>query len=212
MRHLIIVLAVVFYALALLIMLATLGFQNPFEDRPEAAGSSSKPTKNEYILGNQAAGNPTAKNPDKTSESLESRDFSSQVSDSELLTIFGGGLFLPDQDVINSEYSQVVRNLVADIEKSIPKIRVLIEEHTNNIPIRNSSEFGIENNLQHSYMRTKTAALTIQAEDISGEFIAIKSYGETHLLAPTNATKGRIKLRRVEISLLPGDAAPVKGA
>jgi chemotaxis protein MotB len=215
MRNLIIALAVVFYALALLILLATLGVQtirSSFEGRPETTGSSSKLVKNDHILSNQAAGNPSAMNPDKTSESLGTRDSSSQINDSALLTTFSGGLFLPGQDVMNSDHTQVERNLVADIEKAIPEYRVLIEGHTDNIPIRSWSEIGIENNPQLSYMRAKATALTIQAEDISSEFIAIKSYGETHLLAPNNATKGRAINRRVKISLLPGDAAPVKGA
>jgi flagellar motor protein MotB len=215
MRNLIIALAVVFYALDLLISIAALGVQtikSSFEDRPEATGSSSKPVENDHILSNQAAGNPSAMNSDKTSESLETRDSSSQINESALLTTFVGSLFLPGQDVMNSEHSQVVRNLVADIENAIPEYRVLIEGHNDNIPIRSSSEVGIENNLQLSCMRAKAAALTIQVEDISSEFIAIKSYGETHLLAPNNTTKGRAINRRVEIRLLPGDAVPVKVA
>jgi len=212
MRNLIIFLSIVFYALALPIMFATLGFQNSFEDWPEATGSSSKPTKNGYIHSNQVAGNSIVKNSEKTSESLETGDSSSQINDSELLTTFGGSLFLPDQDVMYSQNLQVVRNQVAGIGRAIPEYRLLIKGHTDNMPIRSSSEIGIANNLQISCMRAKVAALTKQAEGIPPEFIDIKRYGETHLLAPNNASKGGAKNHRVEISLLPGDAAPVKGA
>lgn len=213
MRNLVIVLSVVFYALSLLIMLAALSVQtikSTFEDQPEVAELSSNPVKNDYILSNQAARNSVANNLDKRIEPSEIEDSSYQANYPVLLTTLGDGVFLPGQDVISSEYSQIVRDLVSAIEKAIPEYRVLIEGHTDNILIRGSNQSNIENNLQLSYMMAEAAALILRTEGISSEFITTKGYGEANPLTSNDTAKGRAKNRRVEIWLVPFDTTPEK--
>ncbi len=97
-----------------------------------------------------------------------------------------------------------VKELVPDILAS-PDHRVIIEGHTDNMPIMQSTGKRYRDNMELSFLRAKAVARILEKNGISLERISVIGYGDTRPIASNETHEGRIKNRRVEVKLIPGD-------
>jgi flagellar motor protein MotB len=123
---------------------------------------------------------------------------------SRVLAVLGAGTFRSGQVVIEKGLTDDVKGLVPEIMAS-PDYRVMIEGHTDNMPIRSSSEKRYKDNMELSFLRAKAVADILMKNGISLERISVIGYGDTRPVASNETYEGRVKNRRVEVKLLPAD-------
>jgi flagellar motor protein MotB len=121
-----------------------------------------------------------------------------------VLAVLGSGMFRSGQIVINEDLVYIIKELVPDIEASSGH-RVIIEGHTDNIPISPSYERRYKDNRELSFLRAKAVADILVEQGISPERISVIGYGDTRPIASNETVEGRVKNRRVEVKLTPGD-------
>ncbi|MBI4681984.1 MAG: OmpA family protein [Nitrospirae bacterium] len=120
-----------------------------------------------------------------------------------ILTVLGAGAFRSGQDVINKDMIHTIEEIIPDILAS-PDHHVIIEGHTDNIPISLSAGRRYRDNMELSYLRAKAVAEILVNNKISLERISIIGYGDTHPIASNDTDEDRVKNRRVEVKLVPG--------
>ena len=121
--------------------------------------------------------------------------------------VLGSGTFGSGQvaiNDINENLKNTVKELVRDISRS-PDHRVVIEGHTDNIPIKSSSAAWYRDNMDLSFLRAKAVADLLVSNGISLERISVIGYGDTRPIASNETAEGRAKNRRVEVKLIPKD-------
>ncbi len=123
---------------------------------------------------------------------------------SRTLAVFGGDTFQSGQIVINENLMNTVKELVQDILSS-PGYRVIIEGHTDNIPIRSSKGNRYIDNMELSFLRAKAVAKVLVEEGVSTERISVIGYGDTRPKTSNDTKEDRAKNRRVEVKLVPDD-------
>lgn len=121
-----------------------------------------------------------------------------------VLAVLGAGAFRSGQVVINEDMMNDVKELVPDILAS-PDRRVIIEGHTDSTPISFSSGKQYMDNMDLSILRAKAVGRILAENGISPERISIIGYGDTRPIATNETKEGRVKNRRVEVKLVPGD-------
>ncbi|GBE03394.1 peptidoglycan-binding protein ArfA [bacterium BMS3Abin09] len=119
-----------------------------------------------------------------------------------VLAVLGGGSFLSGQIVISEDLMNTVNRIVPDILAS-PDQRLIIEGHTDNIPIRSSVGRGYKDNVELAFLRGKAVADILVKNNIPLERIYVISYGDTRPIASNETAEGRARNRRVEIKLVP---------
>jgi flagellar motor protein MotB len=127
--------------------------------------------------------------------------------ETRVLAVLGSGTFGSGQVAINEmneDLKNTVKELVRDISTS-PDHRVVIEGHTDNIPIRSSSGTWYSDNMDLSFLRAKAIADLLVRNGISLERISVIGYGDTRPIASNKTAEGRAKNRRVEVKLIPKD-------
>ncbi len=122
----------------------------------------------------------------------------------KVLSVLGSGAFSPGQFVLNEDLAAAVKALAPEIMSS-PDHRVIIEGHTDNVPINTSVEKRYEDNMELSFLRAKAVARTLTENGIPLDRISVIGYGATRPVDSNKTREGRIKNRRVEIKLVPGD-------
>jgi outer membrane protein OmpA-like peptidoglycan-associated protein len=138
----------------------------------------------------------------KSKEHLnKSDDFLKEV---RVLAVLGGGTFRSGQVVINENLMNTIKELVRDISAS-PDHRVIIEGHTDNMPIILSPGRRYIDNMDLSFLRAKAIANILAEQGISLERISVIGYGDTRPIAANETDEGRAKNRRVEVKLIPED-------
>lgn len=120
-----------------------------------------------------------------------------------ILTVLGAGAFRSGQDVINEDMINTVKEIIPDI-LAYPDHRVIIEGHTDNIPISSSSGKRYRDNMELSFLRAKAVAEILVNNKISLERISVIGYGDTRPIASNDTDEDRVKNRRVEVKLVPG--------
>jgi len=121
-----------------------------------------------------------------------------------VLAVLGAGAFRTGQVVINEDMMNDVIELVPDI-LAYPDHRVIIEGHTDSTPISSSSGKQYVDNMDLSILRAKAVDRILVENGISPERISIIGYGDTRPIASNETNEGRVKNRRVEVKLVPGD-------
>jgi flagellar motor protein MotB len=86
-----------------------------------------------------------------------------------------------------------------------PDNRVVIEGHTDNIPIRRSPGKRYLDNMELSFLRAKAVASILVKNGISPERISVVGYGDSRPIDSNETVSGRINNRRVEVKLTPED-------
>ena len=122
----------------------------------------------------------------------------------KVLAVFGGGTFRSGQVVIKSDMMNAVDELVPEILAS-PDHRIVIEGHTDNIPIKSFSGRRYRDNMELSFLRAKAIADILVKQGISRERISVIGSGDTRPIDSNETDEGRVKNRRVEVKLIPGD-------
>ena len=121
-----------------------------------------------------------------------------------VLAVFGGGTFRSGQVVIKSDMMNAVDELVPEM-LAYPDNRIVIEGHTDNIPIKALSGRRYRDNMELSFLRAKAIADILVTRGISLERISVIGSGDTRPIDSNETDEGRVKNRRVEVRLIPGD-------
>ncbi len=123
----------------------------------------------------------------------------------EILAVFGGGTFQSGQVVVSDSLISSVNELVKKVSAS-PGHHVVIEGHTDNIPIKATAETQYQDNMDLSFLRAKAIAGMLVENGIARERISVIGYGDIRPVTSNDTNEGRAKNRRVEIKLVPGKA------
>lgn len=118
--------------------------------------------------------------------------------------MIGAGAFNSGQIVIDNSLMHTIKEVVPHI-LSTPDYRVYVEGHTDDMPIKVSSDKRFIDNMELSYLRAKAVASILVENGISLDRISITGYGDTRPTTSNETDEGRIKNRRVEIKLVPED-------
>ena len=223
MRNSIIGLSILLLALSGIITFKALDIpvrNTHYQDNPKGLKSKALPPEPEEISGQlakeQAANRVLVeelqatisrledKLSNKTEESQTNVETEESKKTSRVLAVLGDGTFSSGQVVINKNLMKTVKESVRDILAS-PDYRVIIEGHTDNMPVRLSSGKRYRDNLDLSFLRAKAIANIMVKYGISRERISVIGYGDTRPIASNETNGGRAKNRRVEIKLIPED-------
>jgi len=90
---------------------------------------------------------------------------------------------------------------IARALKAYPGSKVLVEGHTDNVPIGPKLKSKYRTNLELSLARAESVAAYFVSQGISQERLVKKGYGEERPVAPNTTEEGRAKNRRVEITI-----------
>jgi len=215
MRIIIIGLSIIFFSLSAIITFKALGIpvhKTSYQDYREEVTSESNDVINK-LTEDQHANRALvadlqatiARLEDKLTtkeEALENMKTPDAENRQRTLTVFGGGTFRSGQDVINDIDFSTIENLVGEIS-AFPESRVIIEGHTDNIPIKTSAGRHYSDNMDLSFLRAKAIANILVFHGISLDRISVIGYGDTRPIASNATEEGRAKNRRVEVKLVP---------
>jgi len=119
-----------------------------------------------------------------------------------ILAVLGDGMFGTGQDIVSEDLKDAVRALIQDIVAS-PNHRVIVEGHTDNIPIKLSNGKRYTDNMGLSLLRAKAVSQILVENGIPSNRISLVGYGDTRPIASNETEEGRAKNRRVEVKLVP---------
>jgi len=122
----------------------------------------------------------------------------------QVLAVLGGGTFRTGQVIVSNSLMDSINELVKVISAT-PDHRVIIEGHTDNIPIKAVPGNQYQDNMDLSFLRAKAIARILIANGISRDRISVVGYGDTRPMASNDTNEGRAKNRRVEVKLIPGE-------
>ncbi|RJR16251.1 MAG: OmpA family protein [Nitrospiraceae bacterium] len=142
--------------------------------------------------------------PDNNSAVGTNDKISGTINKARVLAVIGAGAFNSGQIVIDDALMSTIKKVVPDILSS-PGYKVYIEGHTDDIPIKASSDKRYIDNMELSFLRAKAVASILVENGISLERISVTGYGESRPIASNESDEGRIINRRVEIKLVPED-------
>lgn len=123
-----------------------------------------------------------------------------------VVAILGGGLFRSGQDGLSAEIERAVEKALPAIV-SRPGYRIVVEGHSDNIPVEEGSEKDFSDNLTLSRLRAEKVAGFLESQGVEAERISVVGYGDSRPLAPNRTSGGRAENRRVEIRLLQPEIA-----
>jgi flagellar motor protein MotB len=223
MRKLLLAFAVLFFALSGIITLKALsisGSTTAYDAVPEKPGQRESTPKVEELLGKfaeeQAANRALVEELQATISTLEDKLSSKsdepqpkvavvkQQPETRVLAVLGAGLFRSGQVIIDEKLKNAVNEFIPEILES-PDQSVVIEGHTDNIPIKPSAGRRYRDNIELSFLRAKAVALILESNGIAFDRISITGYGDTRPIASNDTEEGRIKNRRVEVKLIAGN-------
>lgn len=116
-------------------------------------------------------------------------------------------LFNSGEAEINKQ-GQGTLTKVGAILKGIRDKQIRIEGHTDNMPISKELQSKFETNWELSAARaTHVARYLIEKAEVEPKFISIAGYADTRPVDDNATSEGRAKNRRIEIVLVPLDAA-----
>ncbi len=118
------------------------------------------------------------------------------------LAVLGAGAFRSGQVSVNEDLLQSVQALVPDITAS-PGYRVMIEGHTDNLPISATAGKRYRDNMELSFLRARAVATILVQSGISRDRISVVGYGDTRPISSNDTPEGRVRNRRVEVKLVP---------
>jgi len=121
-----------------------------------------------------------------------------------ILAVIGGEeTFRSGQIVLSESVMNTINRLVKEINDS-PGSRVIIEGHTDNVPIRAARGSRYYDNMELSFLRAKAVADLLVKNGIARERISVTGYGDTRPVDTNETREGRAKNRRVVVRLVSG--------
>lgn len=221
MRKLVIALSVLFFALSGIITFKTLSIparDNHLPIKTHEAKSKvlmPEPVEASETLSEEQSANRTlveelqstiAKLEGELSQKNEKAPVEVETAAAEkkvkVLAVIGAGAFRSGQVAINEDLRDAVNKLVPEIRASADH-RVIIEGHTDNIPISLSAGLRYRDNMELSFLRAKAVADILVDFGLPLERISVIGYGDTRPISSNDTAAGRIKNRRVEVKLSP---------
>jgi len=114
-------------------------------------------------------------------------------------------IFSPGKFVIDDEIKKIIQQSTQEILSLTPNYRVVVEGHTDNIPIKTTpgKKSLITDNMSLSIYRANQIAGIFEQEGLSSQRISAIGYGATRPVASNNTAEGREKNRRVVVRLIP---------
>ena len=122
------------------------------------------------------------------------------ASETRVLAVIGGGVFRSGQIIITEDLMNIVNKIVPEILSS-PGRALVIEGHTDNIPIKGAGR-GYKDNMELSFIRAKAVARILAENGAPSDRMTVASYGETRPIASNDTPEGRAKNRRVVVKLV----------
>jgi flagellar motor protein MotB len=119
----------------------------------------------------------------------------------ETSVLLFSGIFLKGQVDIDENLKNSVIEFIPYIMAS-PDHQVIIEGHTDNVPIGPSID-KFKDNIELSYFRAKSLASVLEKNGVPLDRITVIGYGDALPTASNESDEGRIKNRRVEVKLIP---------
>jgi flagellar motor protein MotB len=176
---------------------------SPEAEKAPGEIASEQTANQEQIEGLQAlVANLEARLSNKEEEPQEYIGSTESKNEGRVLAVLGGGSFLAGQIVISEDLMNTVDRIVPDILAS-PDYRLIIEGHTDNIPIRSFVGRGYKDNVELAFLRAKAVAGILVNNNIPLDRIFVISFGDTRPVASNETPEGRARNRRVEIKLVP---------
>lgn len=121
----------------------------------------------------------------------------------KLLAVLVGDLaFSSGKFVINDNMTKLIQKSAQYI-LTFPHYRVIIEGHTNNVPIIKIWQKRFKDNMDLSFFRAKAVAREFEKQGIPFKRISVIGYGDTRPIASNDTEEGRAKNRRVVVRLIP---------
>jgi flagellar motor protein MotB len=126
------------------------------------------------------------------------------ATEPRILAVIGGEeTFRSGQIVLSESVMNTINRLVKEINDS-PGSRVIIEGHTDNVPIRAARGSRYYDNMELSFLRAKAVADLLVKNGIARERISVTGYGDTRPVDTNETQEGRAKNRRVVVRLVSG--------
>lgn len=125
---------------------------------------------------------------------------STKLNESQLMiTISDNALFASGQAEVKDDSRQLAKS-ISNMLQQFPDYNVLVQGHTDNIPISNSSySSNWDLSVDRALHFMKILLLNPKLDPVKFSPIG---YGEYHPIAPNTTAAGRAKNRRVEVSIL----------
>jgi flagellar motor protein MotB len=141
---------------------------------------------------------------------LESKDITiSQLQGKLTVNILDRILFDSGEATLKPEGEKVLQK-IADILTQRTNLQIQVVGHTDNIPIRPSARHRFPSNWELSTARA-TAAVRLLAErsNVDARRLSAAGCGEFRPLADNGTAEGRAKNRRIVITVIPDEMAPL---
>jgi len=140
----------------------------------------------------------------KNEETQENIKTDKSEDKARVLAVLGSEVFRTGQVFYEETLMSAVNKIIPEI-LAYPGHRVIIEGHTDNIPVQVSAGKRYRDNRELSLLRAKAVANVLEKKGISPEQISVIGYGDTRPLVSNDTYGGRVKNRRVEIKLIPAE-------
>ena len=116
-------------------------------------------------------------------------------------------LFRLGSSLLSTSGQEVLEQMGKTLE-NVADRQIVIEGHSDNIPLGRKLEPKFRDNWGLSIARAvSTAKFIVASTDIAANRISVRGFGSTQPIADNSTPEGRQKNRRVEILLLPAEAA-----
>lgn len=123
------------------------------------------------------------------------------IDGGRVIAILGGGFFRSGQDGLSDEIERALERTLPEIV-SHPGHRIVVEGHSDNVPVGRGEEKDFSDNRTLSRLRAEKVAGFLESQGVEAGRITVIGYGDTRPLAPNRTAEGRAENRRVEIRLL----------
>ena len=123
-------------------------------------------------------------------------------TEKSMVLLLGDVGFSSGQIVINDNMTKFIEQSAQHILKFLPNCRVVVEGHTDSIPL-SQTWTKPKDNMEISFVRAKAIAREFEKESISSKRISVIGYGDTRPIASNGTVEGRAKNRRVVVKLIP---------
>jgi len=138
----------------------------------------------------------------KLKKEISDKEVSIQMLERGLvITFVSEVLFDSGKAVLKEDAKGKIAKIASVLETTVKDLKVGIEGHTDNVPIKHS---GWKSNWELSSARSMSVLhYLIETENLDPSRLSATGYGEFHPVASNDTKEGRQKNRRVEIVILP---------
>lgn len=125
------------------------------------------------------------------------------VPKERVVAVFDGETFNTSEILIDKNLIGEIKRIVKEVNSS-PNSRVVVEGHTDNVPVRYPNIHFSDNMELSVHRATNTANILVQ-HGVSRKKISVIGYGASRPVAANGTDFGSIKNRRVEIKIISND-------